>query len=99
MSFGLIQHIYICAESVGDLMQITGFWLTAFQIGGNAEGEGFLIGQRPYYEYVDGKKTGNQLGITYDAVFQDNQFEKAAVKVASTQAIVTDEQLKGVAVS
>lgn len=75
-------------------MQITDIQLTVFQISGNQEGTGILISQRPAYEYSDGKKTGNQIGITYEVVFPDNLFEKASVKVAGTQPAITEEQLK-----
>lgn len=74
-------------------MRVTDFTLDASDISGNAEGIGYLLGQRPYYEYVSGKKTENQLGITYNGVFPDNLFEKAAVKVANTQVVITDEQI------
>lgn len=75
-------------------MKVSDITLTSLQISGNEKGDGRLISQKPYYEYVDGKKTENQIGIKYDAVFPDNLFEKTAVKVASKQAVITDEQLK-----
>lgn len=75
-------------------MDVTDVKLNYLNLSGNDKGSGLLLSQRAYYEYVDGKKTGNQLGITYDAVFPDNNYEKISVKVASTQVVITDEELK-----
>lgn len=75
-------------------MKVTDPTLNAITISGNEAGEGIALRQRPQYEYADGKKTENQIGITYDVVFPDNLFEKVSVKVANTQAVITDEQFK-----
>lgn len=76
------------------MMRITDVRLIPSQVSGNEGAIGILMGQRPFYEYKDGQKTEKQLGITYDVVFPDNKYEKISVKVAGTQAVVSEEEIK-----
>lgn len=51
-----------------------------------------LLGVAPYYDYVNGKKTDNQLGYKYTVV-EDKTFEKFNVKIASKAPVITQEQI------
>ena len=62
--------------------------LTAVVDGANL----ILVDVSPYYAYVDGKKTDNQLGHKY-LVVEDKNFDKFFVKVPSATPIITSEQL------
>jgi len=46
------------------------------------------------FEYVDGKRTDNQLGIRYDCVLPNNKFEKISIKVlGETEPSISREEI------
>jgi hypothetical protein len=53
----------------------------------------YLAGVRPYYEYVDGKRTGKQIGWTYSLVNRAG-YDKVNVKVVENVPILTQEEIE-----
>jgi len=41
----------------------------------------FLVGQKPYYEYLNGKKTDKILGTAFDVAVVEQGLEKLRVKI------------------
>lgn len=52
-----------------------------------------LAGVRPWHEYADGKRTDKQLGVAYTLVNRTG-YDKVTVKIASTNPIMTNEQIE-----
>lgn len=52
-----------------------------------------LVSVRDVFEYKDGKKSNNKIGISYEIV-EDSNYEKMSIKViGETKPIVTNEEI------
>lgn len=75
-------------------ISICNITLTSLQISGNQTNTGFLLGEKPYQLYVNGKPTDKVEGYKYLVVFPDNDYEKYEVKIKGDTPLITDEQIK-----
>jgi hypothetical protein len=54
-----------------------------------------LTGIRPYFEYVNGKRTDKQLGFAYEIVLLDRVFEKVPVRIVGAHAQIDEDKITG----
>ena len=52
-----------------------------------------LIGARPTYEYVNGKKTDNVVGTTYSVVQNGGTYEKFNIKVSDVENAIEPDYI------
>lgn len=52
-----------------------------------------LAGVRPWYEYLDGKRSGKQLGLIYILVNRSG-YDKINVKVRSLTPVITNDEIE-----
>lgn len=72
-------------------MRITDVKLIGEQISGNNDGSALAVGIADGYEYVDGKRTENQICKKVEAVMPNNKFDKFVIKVAGVKHPLTAE--------
>lgn len=68
--------------------------LTALQLVGNPNGNCILLSFADWKEFVDGKATGNIIGIKLNVVCPANMYMKLVVKIKGGKSTVTNEQLQ-----
>lgn len=68
--------------------------LTALQLVGNPNGNCILLSFADWKEFVDGKATGNIIGIKLNVVCPTNNYMKLVVKIRGGKCTLTNEQLQ-----
>lgn len=72
---------------------ITTIPLNIEQLNGNMK-KFLVLDVSKSFEYVDGKRTDNQVGIRYDCVLPNNKFEKISIKVlGEMEPSITKEEI------
>lgn len=57
------------------------------------EGSFIITGVRPFFKYVDGKKTEQVSGYAYDSVSLDS-YEKFSIKVEESKPVILQEEIE-----